>query len=58
MCGVLNILKHKTNQSDQHRSHDFNFGNLIGSELEQIPLGPIKDMLKLDIHKTNLPNKA
>ena len=48
---VLNALKHKANQSDQRRSQDFKFGDLIGSELEQIPAGPIKDMLKLDIQK-------
>ena len=48
---VLNALKHKANQSDQRRSQDFKFGDLIGSELEQIPPEPIKGMLKLDIQK-------
>ena len=48
---VLNALKHKTNQCDQRISQDFKFGDLIGNELEQIPPGPIKDMLKLDIKK-------
>ena len=48
---VLNTLKHKANQSDQRRSQDFKFGDLMGSELEQIPPGPIKDMLKLDTQK-------
>ena len=47
----LNALKHKQNHSDQCRSQDFKFGNLIGSELEQILLGRIKDILKLDIQK-------
>ena len=36
---VLNALKHKANQSDQRRSQDFKFGDLIGSELVQIPTG-------------------
>ena len=31
---VLNALKDKANQSDQSRSQDFKFGNLIGSELK------------------------
>ena len=31
---VLNALKDKANQSDQRRSQDFKFGNLIGSELK------------------------
>ena len=48
---VFNALKHKANQSDQHRSQDFKFGDLNGSELEQIPPGPVKDMLKIDIQK-------
>ena len=48
---ILNTLKHKTNQSGQRRSQDFKFGDLIGSELEQMQLGPIKDMPKLDIQK-------
>ena len=48
---VLNALKHKANQSDQRRSQDFKFGDLIGSELEQVPTGPIKDMLNLHIQK-------
>ena len=48
---VLNTLKHKANQSDQRRSQDFQSGDLVGCELEQIPPGPIKDMLKLDIQK-------
>ena len=48
---ILNTLKHKTNQSGQRRSQDFKFGDLTGSELEQMLLGPIKDMPKLDIQK-------
>ena len=48
---VLNALKHKANQSDQRRSQDFKFGDLIGSKLKQIPPGPTKDMLKIDIRK-------
>ena len=48
---VLKALKHKQNQSDQRRSQDFKFGDLIGSKLKQIPPGPIKDMLKIDIRK-------
>ena len=48
---ILNVLKHKTNQSGQCRSQDFKFGDWTGSELEQIQSGPIKDMPKLDIQK-------
>ena len=48
---VLNALKHKAVQSNQRRSQDFKFSDLNGSELEQIPQGPIKDMLKIDIQK-------
>ena len=29
----------------------FKFGDLIGSKLAQIPPGPIRDMLKIDIQK-------
>ena len=48
---VLNAVKHKANPSSQRRSQDFKFGGLIRSELEQIPLEPITDKLKLDIQK-------
>ena len=45
------VLKHKANQSDQRRSQDFKYGDLMGSELEHISPEPIKDMLKIDIQK-------
>ena len=45
---ILNVLKHKTNQSGQRRSQDFKFGDLTGSELEQMQSGPIKDMARLE----------
>ena len=48
---VLNALKQKANQSHQRRSEEFKFGDLTGSELEQIQPGPIKKMLKLDMQK-------
>ena len=48
---VLNALKHKANQSDQHRSQGFKFGDSIGSKLEQISSRPTKDMMKLDRQK-------
>ena len=48
---VLNALKDKTNQSGQRWSQNVKFGDLIKSELEQVPSGRIKYMLKLDIQK-------
>ena len=48
---VLNALKDKTNQSGQRWSQNVKFGDLIKSELEQVPSGRIKYMLKLDMQK-------
>ena len=48
---VLNELIDKTNQSDQRRLHNFKFGDLIKSELAQVPSGHIKDIVKLDMQK-------
>ena len=48
---VLKALKDKINQNGQRWSQNVKFGGLIESELEQVPSGRIKYMLKLDIQK-------
>lgn len=48
---ILAALKNKTKQDEQRRSQDMMFGELIGSTLEEIQPGPVKDMLKLEIQK-------